>query len=191
MSRKCPKKNHLFLNWLKANRSRFPIQLRIIRKGKRQIDFDFMGITPALKFYVEYTASNGPWIAVDAVWPGVEREGLIRFYGAEMVTDSGWISLAERPENRRNWKTKEELWEELCFEGFLSWCNNDLAEASWLEFYKIDDEISGAYLHKDDPIKNSYLDKFRYECELNGIMLSLPYGENFFVMVRTNLSEAL
>ena len=104
-----------------------------------------------------------------------------------MFTNRGWISLCELPENRRYWKTKQELWEELCFEGFLSWCINDLAEACWLEFYKIDDERSGAYLLKDDPINNSYLDKFRDACGLDGI--TLPAGENFFILVRSDSGE--
>jgi hypothetical protein len=187
MSRKCPKRNHLFINWLKANCSRFPFQLRIIRKGKRKIDFDFHGITSVLKFSVEYTVTNGPWITVDAVWPGVEREGIVRFFGAEVITKSGWISLRELPDNRRHWKTKEELWEEICFEGFLSWCKNDLAEASWLEFYNIRDDSSGAYLHKDDPINNSYLENIKREFELDG--MTLPAGVNFFILVRSDLGE--
>ena len=187
MSRKCPKRNHLFLNWLKANRSRFPFQLRITSQRKRRIDFDFLGITYALKFGMEFTGTNGPWIAVDAVWPGMEPEGLVRFFGAETITDNGWVSLRQLPENIRYWRTREDLWKELCFEAFLTWCNNELAEANWLEFYKIGDRMSGAKLHKEPSITDSYMDIIRDELGRDGIIL--PNGENFFVLVRTDLSD--
>ena len=128
MSRKCPKLNHFFLNWLKVNRYRFNFELQITRIQKRRIDFCFHGIASALKFCLWITPSNGPWFSVDAVMPGKDREELIRIFGAEKQTREGWITLRQPPENRRLWRTREELWEELCFEAFLKWCNKELTK---------------------------------------------------------------
>ena len=182
MSRNCPKKYHQFLNWIRGNCNRFSFRPQLFKIGKRRIDFYLQGVNSTLKLYVEYTKSNGPWIAVDAVWPGIEREGLIRFFGAEMPTKNGWITSSELPESQRYWNTKEELWEEICFEMFLTWCNKELAEATWLEFYKFEDQMSGVSL-LDNPTKTgSFIDKIKSEWERDGIIL--PHGENFFVLVR-------
>ena len=132
MSRRCPKRNYLFLNWLKANRFRFLLRPHVIRFRKRRIDFGFHGITPALRFRLEFTASGGPWIEVDFVERGKEPEGLVRIYGAEHLTSQGWTSLAQRPEDCRYWPTREALWTDACFEAFMSWCNETLAQARCL-----------------------------------------------------------
>ena len=126
MSRRCPKRNHFFLNWLKVNRSRFRMSPYLVRVGKRRIEISFIGIAPTLKFSLDYTASGGPWISVDTVQDGKVLEGIIRFYGAEQLTPQGWTSLALRPENIRYWPSREELWIDICFEAFLSWCNREL-----------------------------------------------------------------
>lgn len=144
MSRKCPKRYHFFLNWLKANRSRFTFEPQVLRIQKRKISFSFRGITSALCFTLWITGSGGPYISVDAVRPdkkyavrpGDELEGIIHFYGAEMSSKGGWITLREVPENRRIWKTKEELWTEICLESFLDWCRNKLSPDSRLVFYE-------------------------------------------------------
>ena len=128
MSRKCPKRNHLFLNWLKVSREKFSFSPYILRVHKRSIDFGFHGITSSLKFCQESTATGGPWISVDIVHQGKEREGIVRFYGAEIQTKEGWTSLALRAENVRYWQTKEEVWTAVCLETFLSWCNKNLAK---------------------------------------------------------------
>lgn len=126
MSRKCPKRNHFYLNWLKANSYRFNFKLQITRIQKRRIDFCFQGITAALKFCLCITPSGGPWFSVDAMMPGNELEGVLQIFGAEMQTSEGWITLRQPLENRRLWRTREELWEELCLEAFLEWCNREL-----------------------------------------------------------------
>ena len=157
MSKKCPKRYHFFLNWLKANRSRFALFPQVLRIRKRIINFGFLGVTSALSFSLETTDSGGPWINVDAVWPDKKNavwpdnklEGITRFYSAERNTKFGWISLCEEPEKRRIWRTKEELWAEICCETFLDWCNNELRPDSWLvicEGFKSSD----AKVHKNE-----------------------------------------
>lgn len=129
MSRKCPKKNYLFLNWLKANRSRFTIVPHIVRIRRHAIDLAFTGVSPALKFCLEFTDSGGPWISVDIKQPDGNSEGIVRFYGAEYKSSENiWTSLKQRPEERRHWDTREEVWIAMCFEQFLIWCNENLSK---------------------------------------------------------------
>ena len=128
MSRRCPKRNHLFLNWLSDNRSRFTITPRALRVRKHAIDISFAGVSPALKFCLEFTDTGGPWISVDMRQDDGSLEGIIRFYGAECKTaEKSWTSLTQRPEDRSCWKTREEVWIAMCFEQFLAWCNENLS----------------------------------------------------------------
>ncbi len=128
MSRKCPKRNHLFLNWLRANRPRFLFLPRLLRCRKRSIEFGFERLTPTLKFALEFTASRGPWISVVIVRKDVEREEIAHFYGAEHFTSKGWTSLALRQEELRYFSTREEVWSAICFDSFLAWCNEELQQ---------------------------------------------------------------
>lgn len=163
MSRKCPKRNHLFLNWLKANRSRFLFEPRVLRFQKRQIDISFKGITSSLGISVGFTVSGGPWITVYAVWPGKENESIVQFYGAEKFTSKGWTSRLLQPESHRYWRTKEELWTELCFEEFLRWCYSKLTLNSVLELYELN-RLPAANIHKDFETANNF--KTAWENEL-------------------------
>lgn len=130
MSRKCPKKNHLFLSWLKGNNSQFPLVPCVIRIKKRRIDFSFVGLISTMRFCAESTVSGGPWISVDNVLQGKERNGVARFYGAEILTDKGWTSLQYLPDNCYYFQSRYELWKELCFEQFLKWCKDNLTACS-------------------------------------------------------------
>ncbi len=149
MSRKCPRRNHFFLNWLKVNRHRFNFQLQVTQIQKRRISFCFQGITSSLKFYLWITPSGGPWFSINAVMPGKEEDELNRFFGGEMQTSEGWITLRQPPENQRLWPTREKLWEELCLEAFLKWCNTDLKESRWLEINI--GSATSARLHREKP----------------------------------------
>jgi hypothetical protein len=90
------------------------------------VEFSFHGVEPSLRFRSELTGSDGPWISVDAIRQGKVRDGLAQFYGAEILTDKGWVSLGARPEFQRYWNTKEELWIDWCFERFLMWFNRSM-----------------------------------------------------------------
>lgn len=132
MSRKCPKRHHLFLNWLCANRGHFPFEPHVTKIENRNIDFVLRGLSKTLRFRFTPRA----WIAVDVMWQGEEWTGLSRFYGAEVRSGAGWMTLREAPETRhRLWRTREELWQELCFEEFLAWCRRELTPGCWLELY--------------------------------------------------------
>ena len=117
----------MFLNWLRLNRSRFTIAPRVLKIRRHAIDLGFSEVTPAMKFCLEFTATSGPWIAVDMKQPDGKLEGVIRFYGAEYKSsEKNWTSLALRPEEHCHWETREELWLAVCFEPFLAWCNEHL-----------------------------------------------------------------
>jgi hypothetical protein len=133
MSRKCPKRNHVFLNWLRTNRSRFPFQPRVVGCGKNGIDFELRGVTPVLKFFFSSRSISGISIAV--MWQGKCWDLIGDFDVAEERTDKGWMCRLDLPDKRQYWPTREELWIEHCFERFLAWCNNELAPASWLALY--------------------------------------------------------
>ena len=179
MSRKCPKRNHLFLNWIKANRSRLPFLLLIIRKTKRQIEFEFQRLTKVIRFRC-YT-QPGYWISIDVMWQGDCWDGLAYFAGGEMQTRNGWVTLFEPEETcNRHWQTREELWEDLCFKVFLAWCNDELAPAHWLELYKTC-LGTGAKLHKDRPETNSTLEIYSKQFGLAGIP---PDWERLLIPVR-------
>ena len=128
MSRRCPKRYHLFLNWLKTNRQRFIFKPFVVRTENSRIILKLRGITAALHFeyYCRLSPQSCSWLSVDTVVTGKEREGLARFFGAEVLTPTGWITLRQPEEERCYWQTREELWTELCFEAFLEWCNREL-----------------------------------------------------------------
>ena len=122
MSRKHPKKHHLFINWLKANRSRFPVQPVIHHISNSSLQVDLAGAHSAFRCRLDYTATGGPWLAVS---PKGSLEEVVIFYGAEIKTSQGWTSIALRPEDVRYWETRQELWIALCFEQFLQWCGQN------------------------------------------------------------------
>ena len=126
MSKKCHKRHHLFLNWLRANRARFPLPPRVLGIRRDSIELGFGGIPSRWKFSVEYTASGGPYISADWEASSGEREGVMRIYGAEVETSDGWTSLLLPAGDARHWATRQDLWTVLCYETFLEWCNSEL-----------------------------------------------------------------
>jgi hypothetical protein len=153
MSRKCPKRNHVFLNWLKENRSRFSFQPRVVRCRKHIVDFEMQGTTNALKFSFISRSCSG--ISVAAMWHGECLDIIGDFDVAEERSDKGWMCRYDEPEDRQYWQTREQLWIEHCFEPFLKWCNNELATARWLELY-IGEGTTAAKLHKDRPATDQH-----------------------------------
>jgi hypothetical protein len=153
MSRKCPKQNHVFIDWLRANRSRFLFKPSVVRCRKHIINFELQGITTALKFTFVSRSCSG--ISVAAMWRGECLDMIGDFDVAEERSDKGWMCRLDLPEKRQYWPTREELWIEHCFEPFLEWCNSELATACWLELYD-GDGATAAKLHKDRPATNQH-----------------------------------
>ena len=175
MSRKCPKRHHLFLNWLRSNHSRFTFQPRIVVHGKYGFDFCFQGITTIIRCYyrshLDYTC-----ISIEIVWRGIEWDTLGCFNLGEQRINEGWRCRLDLPLEQRSWRTREIFYNEHCFEPFLEWCNNQLTTARWLELIEIG-PVTSAYLHKDKPTTNaSMLSKYEKSftpLKGNGVVLPI------------------
>lgn len=129
MSRKLQKKKHLFLNWLKANRSRFKYEPIIVQHHHNYIDLLLAGITNALR--IGYGTRNGITVAV--YWLGEHCDFLGDFEVAERKSSKGFYCAFCDEDLREYYPTREELWIHHVFETFLEWCNTKLVEFNWLE----------------------------------------------------------
>lgn len=133
MSRKCPKKCHLFLNWLRANRTRFPFQPKVLRFRKKMIiEFTFIGVPREICF--SFNSRNGISIAV--MHKGECWDLIGDFDVAEEYSKEGWFCSLDLPEKRTYWATRKQMWTEHCFETFLAWCQSVLAKSRYLVLYK-------------------------------------------------------
>lgn len=131
MSRRCPKQNHLFLNWLRANRSRFPFEPRIIKMKGSHVWGNFAGVTPAIRFQLWHGG-----ITVDAWWNGRCWDLIGDFDVAERHSKKGYYCAFMLSEYITYYPTSEALWIEGGFEPFLEWCNEELAISRWLAIYE-------------------------------------------------------
>lgn len=165
MSRRCPKRNHFFLNWLKANRSRFHFKPCVIRKWKRRIEFELQGLTNALRF--SFNPRSGISIAV--MWQGECWDMIGDFDVAEERTGKGWTCRLDLPEKRQYWRMREQLWIEHCFESFLAWCNDKLAQARCLAFYQLGEGSTWVRLLRDETDR---------DLEHRVAVITLPKGKN-------------
>lgn len=133
MSRKCPKRNHLFLNWLRVNRARFPFHPKLLRIRKnRSIAFTFSGIPDEIVF--SFNGHRGITVAI--MHKGECWDLMGDFDVAEERSEKGWFCRLDLPEKRNYWETREQMWTEHCFETFLAWCTLKLAQARYLALYK-------------------------------------------------------
>ena len=145
MSRRCKKKNHLFLNWLKANRSRFAFTPGVVRYHKNRIDLCLTGITPAVHLW--FNPNSG--IEAAAFWEGELCDFLVDLEIAVVKSEVGYYCEFCYEHLREYYPTLKDLWTTHCFERFLDWVNTDLVDAQWLEI-KMDCGTS-ARLHKEKP----------------------------------------
>lgn len=162
MSRKLQKKKHLFLNWLKVNRSRFKHEPIVVRHHKNYIELRLAGIINALR--VGYNTSNG--ITVSVFWQGEHCDCLGDCEVAVRKSKEGYYCAFCYENLREYYPTREELLIQHGFETFLEWCNTELAESKWLEV-KMGCGTS-ARLHKERPqVTDEDEDCKRYIIELH------------------------
>lgn len=135
MSRRCQKKNHLFLNWLKANRSRFLIEPRILGISKSAVTGYFGGINHKIRFHVY----NGNQIDVVVCYKGKVQGYIAEFLLLGKYGNNGyytdWLDT-----NSCYYSSRSELRIKACFEPFLEWANEFLAMAKWLAIYAGENE---------------------------------------------------
>ena len=125
-----PRIQRAFLSWLKANRDRFVIPLRLGRRTDRCLDIHFVGIASQISAYLSRSELG---IAVE--WQGQCWDLLACFesvpvrhgdsYVCELCIDKGHVSFPSR----------EAIWRDHLFEPFLEWVNQRLAQAHWLDLH--------------------------------------------------------
>lgn len=155
MSRRCPKCNHLFLNWLNGNRALFLIEPRITKIYKKTMTGFFAGATSTIKFYVY----RGSHIEVNVF---LNDQSLLNplavFLFWEKLWKGGYYSEWLDPDLNNYYSTREELWLTECFAPFLDWCNESLATNRWLAIYE-DETIRIRLQDSKTPIENLKLFK--------------------------------
>lgn len=119
MSRKCPKRYHLFLRCLKSNWYRFPCQPRLIGWREGRVEFVLAGINSAVRFYYYVNTSS---IEVFICWEGETWERV-------------WCIF--EPQGYIDKKLRDERLNKECFEPLLDWCNGWLTSTRYLEFLQI------------------------------------------------------
>ena len=105
MSRKCPKRQHLFLNWLKENIDQFPFKPIITKVYKGHIYGRFSGITNAIGFnvlrgsgiHLDVTLSKRDFGFLDMflVWEKSCKKG---FYAEWLVSEQEQVCYPTRAE---------------------------------------------------------------------------------------------
>ena len=139
--------HRIFIRWLKANRSRFVYQPYVLsRHTDRIIKFTFIGIPGP----ITCSLNRYSGISVAVMYQGECWDMIGDFDVAEERTDKGWMCRLDLPEKRQCWQTRELLWTEHCFEPFLEWCNETLAQARWLAFYQCREGSTWAKLLRDE-----------------------------------------
>ena len=134
MPRIRPKVHRIFLRWLKANRSRFVLKPHVLpRQTDRYLEFAFVDIPGA----INCSLNRRSGISIAVLYRGECWDMFGDFDVAEERTDMGWMCRLDSPEMRQYWQTRERLWIEHCFERFIVWCNDTLAQAHWLVLYQI------------------------------------------------------
>jgi hypothetical protein len=116
-----------FARWLKANRTRFRIPLRIFQRTDRALYFSFdhvshivTGCLSTWEIIVEVQFENTSWDLI-----------FVAEQSAERVPD-GYICRLCLPEFIKVFTNRDALWTGHLFEPLLTWVNDELSPANWL-----------------------------------------------------------
>lgn len=129
-NRRAKKFQRAFLKWLAENDQRFVVTLRVTERTTRYIDLAFVGVTALISVRV-WTDE----IRVCVEWGADCSDSLYVLDVYPKHTSAGYIcELCESddPDCHETYRTREDLWKEHLYEGFLSWTNSTLASARWL-----------------------------------------------------------
>ncbi len=129
-NRRAKKFQRAFLKWLSENDQRFVIPLRVTGRTTRHIDLAFSGVTALISVCVLTDE-----IRVCVEWDKGCFDCLYDLDVYPKHTSAGYIcELCEPddPDCPLVYQTREELWREHLYEGFLAWANSNLAAARWL-----------------------------------------------------------
>ena len=119
-----------FFNWLHDNHSAFKHPLKIIRRTDHVIEMTFVGITPAVRAIMT-------WCIDIPAYKGVRCMDLLASFEAEPIRGKNGYYCGLCPqEERGSYASRDEIWRDEIFNPFLIWVNNQLATASYIEFYE-------------------------------------------------------
>jgi hypothetical protein len=120
-----------FLSWLKDNRDRFALEIRLGTRTDEVQEFSFAGINPAITgalttYEIEVYAmhEDDSWDILLSAWAEPKR-----------ARGGGFFCEACRPDARRVFADRPALWADHLFDPLLEWVNDSLARAKWLALY--------------------------------------------------------
>lgn len=90
------------------------------------------------------------------MWRGREWDEIGNFEAGEEYRDGWWNCRFDPVGARQQWKNREQLLVEHCFEPFLDWCSSHLVKARWLELLEYRG-VTDARLFAERPSEKSSL----------------------------------
>jgi|GEM_PF-1949800 len=132
MSRRSPKKYHLFLNWLKKNYEKFDSKPQVSIVPDRYISMRLSGVTKDIIIMV-YGNNN---IDVNVRTSSGSWELIAPFMSWAKPSGNGFMSEWLDTELNEYYATKEDLYATECFEPLLAWCNEHLVVNGRIGVYR-------------------------------------------------------
>nr|WP_315246036.1 hypothetical protein [uncultured Albidiferax sp.] len=146
-----PRIQRAFVVWLRENRARFAVPVRLTKVKATGILLHFTNQPECLFVWL----SRGD-LSVYVEWQGLTWDMLISLDAEPVLTAEGYrCSFCEVSDT--TWPTREALWTEHLFEPFLEWVNACLAGASSIRFFGTRDTFTCAELsnrHTLSPVEN-------------------------------------
>jgi hypothetical protein len=121
-----------FLAWYRQNERRFAIPLHFLTSSRRQLDFNFAGITSV----VSANLLEGE-IIVFAEFEGQLFDILVDIEACPLHTPKGYVCTLCDSTSSNLYRTRTEFWHQHLFELFLDWVNGKLAPSHWIQLGKI------------------------------------------------------
>ena len=116
-----------FVRWLKANRSRFAIPLRILRRTDEVLRFSFDNVTSLI------TGRLSTWdLSIYVHFNNTDWDLIFDAYQKPRPVPGGYICGLCLPGFQKVFPSREAVWTDHLCEGLLAWVNDELAIANWL-----------------------------------------------------------
>lgn len=162
-----PRIQRPFLLWFAESRRRFAVPLRIARHRKQSIELEFTRAKSLIR------ATLTSWeINVGFDWQGACWDLLICFEAIPELTRNGYVCSLCNPEQRDTYTSRDQLWRKHLFEPFLTWVNDTLTKAPWIEIYGCAGRLTAVKLLDSFP-ENQCSD---LNCRIIGNPLYVPNG---------------
>lgn len=132
MSRRSPKKYHLFLNWLRNSHKKFNNKPYISSMTDRCISMRLSGVTKDIVIMVY----GNNVIDVNARTSSGNCELIASFMSWAKPSGNGFMSEWLDPKLNGYYAAKEDLYATECFEPLLAWCNEHLVVNGRIGVYR-------------------------------------------------------